>query len=449
MKYPLSFLLLFLLFGVSEAQTTPIRTPKNKVSSSIIEPATTTRQIPFNLTKPEMVGMDENRLQRADSLILREIEASRLAGAVLFVARDGKTVRYQAYGMADKTAKIPMQEDTIFRIASMSKAVTTVAIMILNEEGKLDLGDPLHKFIPAFKDMKVAYPNPDKNASQKFITKPANRPITLLQLLTHTSGLGYGWGVGTEAWQTAGITGWFFANRNENIGEVVEKMALLPLEAQPGESWVYGYSTDVLGRVVEVASGMPLDQFFEKKIFNPLGMKDSGFWLPSHKAGRLAPVYGLFDDGLRVVEDNTNTQYLNGPKKCLSGGAGLLSTAHDYGRFISMLLNNGSLDGAQILAPKSVEMMRTNQVGELYSNIGWGRKQGFGLGFWVNEQVGSGNRIGTAHAYGWGSAYYPIYAVDPKEKLIYVFLTQLMPSGNQKIADHIGTMIYQAVLTLY
>ncbi|MBL7978330.1 MAG: beta-lactamase family protein [Bacteroidetes Order II. Incertae sedis bacterium] len=449
MKYALSFLLLLLLFGVSKAQTTPGATAKNKAPSSGVEPATLNRQIPFNLTNPKMVGMDESRLQRTDSLILREIAANRLAGAVLFVAREGKTVRYQAYGMADVAAKIPMREDTIFRIASMSKAVTTAAIMILNEEGKLDLGDPLHKFIPAFKDMKVAYPNPDKTAPHKFITKPANRSITLLQLLTHTSGLGYGWGVGTEAWQAAGITGWFFADRNEKIGDVVEKMALLPLEAQPGESWVYGYSTDVLGRVVEIASGMSLDEFFEKKIFNPLGMKDSGFWLPSSKAGRFAPVYGLFDDGLRVVEDNANTQYLNGPKKCFSGGAGLISTAHDYGRFISMLLNNGSLDGVQVLAPKSVEMMRTNQVGDLYSTIGWGRKQGFGLGFWVNEQSGSGNRIGTAHAYGWGSAYYPIYTIDPKEKLVYVFLTQLMPSGNQRIADHLGTLIYQSVLTLY
>lgn len=442
----LLLLLLFIGFGVADAQSPSV---KNQKKTSVTTSAKAGDVIPFNAVSPESVGMDAQRLTRVDSLILKEIADNRLAGAVLFVARDGKTVRHKAYGMADKTAKIPMREDTIFRIASMSKAITTVAIMILNEEGKLDLNDPLHKFIPAFKEMKVAYPNPDKNATEKYLTKPANRPITLIQLLTHTSGLGYGWGVGTEAWQAAGITGWFFADRKEKIGDVVERMAVLPLEAQPGESWVYGYSTDVLGRVVEIASGMSLDHFFETKIFQPLKMKDSGFWLSQEKARRFAPVYGLFDDGLRIVEDNASSQYLNGPKRCLSGGAGLLSTAHDYARFISMLLNNGSLDGVQLLSPKSVEMMRTNQVGDFYSKIGWGRKQGFGLGFWVNEQAGSGNRIGTANAYGWGSAYYPIYAIDPQEKLVFMFLTQLMPAGNQKIADHLGTLIYQSVLTLH
>jgi CubicO group peptidase (beta-lactamase class C family) len=246
-----------------------------------------------------------------------------------------------------------MKTDAIFRIASMSKAVTTVAVMMLYEEGKFLLHDPVSKYIPAFANPVVAVPPPaGAPADLKFVTEKANRPIQIRDLLTHTAGLTYGEGLAAELYKNANLSGWYFANHDETIGQAINRLATLPLHGQPGEAWQYGFSTDVLGYLVEVVSGQPLDRFIEERICGPLGMKDTCFFLPPEKAGRLANLYGL-EKGRLVLEENAEkSEYVHGPRKCFSGGAGLLSTVADYGRLLQMLLNNGELDGVRLLSPK-------------------------------------------------------------------------------------------------
>lgn len=393
---------------------------------------------------PKILGFSPNRLAFLDQRMDDFIQKKQLQGAVVYVARHNEAVRFRAYGMMDLENKVPMRTDALFRIASMSKAVTTVGIMMLYERGLLQLNDPLEKYIPAFKNMKVAVAPPSGSPdSVKFVTVPAKSPITIRQLLTHTSGLGYGWGVGKEAWQKAGIQGWYFANRNEPLADVINRIGALPLEFQPGDKFGYGYSTDVLGRVIEVVSGLPLDQYFQRFIFDPLKMKDTGFWVDEARKNRLAPVYGLYDGVLKLEENNANSDYLKGPKKCMSGGAGLVSTAQDYGRLLQMFLNGGNLEGADILSPHTIEIMAMNQTGDLYLKNGNG--EGFGFGFWTKEQIGANGQLSTKGAYGWGSAYYPVYFVDPKADMFGFYLTQLKPAGNLNLNTLFGTLVYQAL----
>jgi CubicO group peptidase (beta-lactamase class C family) len=393
------------------------------------------------------LGFDTARLGRVDALFEKFITQGRLAGAVALVVRDGRAVLYKSYGKMDREAGIPMTKDAVFRIASMSKALTSTAVMILYEEGRFLLQDPLSKFIPEFADPVVATPVPEGSASaaQYYLAK-VHRPITIHQLLTHTSGLTYGYDLSQDAWKAAGIQGWYLAGRDETIGDVVKRMAQLPLDAQPGEKWLYGYSSDVLGRLVEVVSGMPFDRFLEERLFKPLRMDDTSFWMTRDKAARFAPVYGLSPEGvLTKNEDNAKTDYLNGPKKCLSGGAGILSTAVDYGRFLQMLLNGGVLDGVRILSPKSVELMSVNGTRDLYRRDGWGRGETFGLGFWVREDAGTFGELGSKGSFGWGSAYYPIYWVDPAERMVGLFMTQLMPADDLPLSRQFPVLVYQAL----
>lgn len=388
-------------------------------------------------------GFDATRLKRLDGLIQGHIDQGHLAGGVLHVLRDGKPVRHQAYGWMEKESGRPMRTDAIFRIASMSKAVTSVAIMILYEEGKFLLHDPVSKYIPGFKTSQVAVaPGPNAPPGSKFVTVPVTRPIQIRDLLTHTAGLTYGDGLAVDLYKQAGLYGWYFADKNETIGECINRLATLPLHGQPGESWQYGFATDVLGYLVEVTSGQPLDQFVQNRICAPLGLRDTSFFLPIEKAARLAPVYGLEKGVLTVRETSDKSDYVRGPRKCFSGGAGLLSTAEDYGRFLQMLLNGGVLDGVRILAPKTVELMHANHTGDKYRRD----TSAFGLGFWVNDDPGFYGELSTAGAYGWGSAYYPQYFVDPRERLIGLFMTQLRPAGSLDLNQKFKVMIYQALI---
>jgi len=394
-------------------------------------------------TPPEGSGFSAERLGRMDAVMQDYIARKQVAGALVLLKRDGKDVFLKPYGMMDIEKGKPMRTDTIFRLASMSKAVTTVAALILYEEGRFLLKDPVSKYIPEFRNSMVAVPPPAGSPEgTKFVLVPAHHQITIRDLMTHSAGLTYGDGPAKELYEKAGLTGWGFADRKERIGELMRRLGSLPLNGQPEEAFMYGYSTDLLGYLVEVVSGMPLDQFIEQRLCKPLGMVDTSFFLPPEKADRLMNVYGLEDGKLVLKETAENSEYVHGPRACFGGGAGLLSTANDYGRFLQMLLNGGELEGVRILSPKTVELARSNHVGDHFRFD----QDAFGLGFWVIDEVGRYGELGSEGSYGWGSAYYPQYFVDPKERLLGVFLTQLRPAGDCDLNKKFKVLSYQALI---
>jgi len=275
---------------------------------------------------------------------------------------------------------------------------------------------------------------------------PADRPISIRDLLTHTAGIGYGYGPAAELWEQAGIQGWYFADRDEPIASTVERIAALPFDSQPGSAWLYGYSTDILGVVIDEASGQSLADFLQTRIFEPLGMRDTHFYLPPEKRDRLAVVYSAGEDGsLERAPANGGMvgqgAYVDGPRRSYSGGAGLLSTATDYALFLQMLQNGGELDGKRILSRKTVELMTADHLHDVPFRDG----VGFGLGFSVVEDLGSRGVPGSEGEYGWGGAYHSSYWVDPAEDLLVVYFTQLIPA--REIDDHgkLRALVYQAI----
>jgi len=396
---------------------------------------------------PAASGVAPERLARLDAAFREAVAERKIAGAVVYVARGGRTVDFEAFGSLDAEKKVPMPKDAIFRIASMSKAVTTVAALMLLEEGRLTLDAPVSRYLPSFAKTTVFVPPPkDAPAGTPGQVVPARRPITIRDLMTHTAGISYGTGALEERYKAAGAWWWYLADKDETLASFVDRLATLPFEAQPGERFVYGFSTDVLGRVVEVVSGRSLDAFFDERVFRPMKMPDTSFFLPPEKRGRLATVYGRSESGtiVRAPEKGWAGQgeYVDGPRKCMSGGAGLLSTAADFGRFLQMLLNGGALDGVRLLSPKTVQLATSNVVGSMYDEgrLGWG------LGFEVTEKVGPAGRLDSPGAYGWGSAYYPRYFVDPSEKLVAFFLTQLIPAGDYDLHKRFRTLVYQSIV---
>jgi len=395
-------------------------------------------------TSPEAVGLSRDRLERLRSVMQDYVDRGRIAGLVTIVARGGKVAHFETFGRLDVELNVPMRKDAIFRMASMSKAVTSVAVVMLMEEGKLLLADPVSKYLPAFRQTSVAVPGP-AGASGRVGLVPAKRDITIRDLLTHTAGVSYGEGPAAAQWKAAGIQGWYLADRKEPIAAIADRIATLPFDAQPGERFVYGYATDILGALVEKVSGVPLDQFFRTRIFEPLKMVDSSFFLAPEKRPRLTTVYSAAPAGgiARAPDGGTGQgDYVDGPRVCFGGGAGLLSTATDYTRFLQMLLNGGELEGARLLSPKSVELMTSNHVGTLYSE----GAVGFGLGFEIVEHVGRSGRLGSIGAISWGSAYYSRFFVDPQEKVVAVFLSQLVPSGGLDLQEKFRSLVYQAVV---
>ena len=390
---------------------------------------------------PEAVGVSSERLERLDVAMQGYIDDERLSGAVVFVARKGQVVYHKAFGERDRESDSAMQNDSIFRIASQSKAVVSAGIMALQEQGKLLITDPLAKYFPEFTETSVAV----RNDEGGYEVVPGRRPIVLRDLLTHTAGISYGQGPAKDRWAEAGIQGWYFADRSEPVGDTVAKMGALPFDAQPGERWVYGYNTDILGAVAERVSGRPLDEFLRDTILDPLGMNDTHFYLPESKVDRLATVYSTSESGLERAPDPGHMvgqgQYVKGPRVSFSGGAGLVSTASDYARFLQMMLNGGTLNGRRILSRKTVELMTVDHLHGIEFRPG----QGFGLGFYVIEEVGARGVPGTAGEFGWGGAYHSTYWVDPAEELVVVYLTQLIPAG--RIDDHskLRTLVYQAL----
>ncbi|HEX6996906.1 MAG TPA: serine hydrolase domain-containing protein [Gammaproteobacteria bacterium] len=390
---------------------------------------------------PESVGMSSERLARLTETVEGYVADGQLAGTVTLVARHGKVAYFEAAGFRDREAGVPMRTDAIFRIASQTKAIVSVGAMMLVEEGKLSLSDPVGEHLPEFQKTKVAVPS----SGNDYAVVDALRPITIRDLLTHTSGFGYGTGLGGDRWAAAGIQSWYFANRDEPIRETVARMASLPAQAQPGERWIYGYSTDILGAVIEVVSGMPLDRYLEERIFAPLGMTDTYFYLPPAKRDRLAVVYSRRDGRIARAPDEGQVgqgEYVDGPRVSFSGGAGLVSTAADYARFLQMLLNGGELDGRRLLSRKTVELMTVNHLGDVEFRPG----EGFGLGFAVVEDVGARGAPGSVGEFGWGGAYHTTYWVDPREDLVVVYLTQLLPSNGLDDHDKVRALVYQAIV---
>ena len=410
-----------------------------------IAPSAASAVAPLPMGDAATLGFDPVKLQRLDALIQEHVDRKQIAGGIMYVARDGRTAHLRTYGSQDVEAARPMAPDAIFRIASMSKALTSVAVMMLYEEGKFRLHDPVSKFIPAFRNSVVAVTPTDSLpaiAGKYYATVPVKRLIQIRDLLTHTAGLTYGDGLAYEDYKAANLIGWNFTAKDETIGDAINRLAKLPLHGQPGEVYQYGYSTDVLGYLVEVASGMPLDQFFEERILRPLKMVDTCFYLPPAKSARLANVYGLEGGKLVLKETTEKSLYVYGPRKCFSGGAGLLSTVNDYARFLQMLLNNGELDGARVLSRKSVELMHANHTGDKYVRD----TKAFGLGFWVLDDLGYYGELGSEGSYGWGSAYFPQYLVDPKERIVALFMTQHMPAGGLDLNQRFKTLMYQSLV---
>jgi CubicO group peptidase (beta-lactamase class C family) len=406
---------------------------------------------PLPTATPDAVGMAPERLARLSAAMKAYVDEGKLAGTVTLVARNGKVVHHEAAGKRDVERNVPMTTDTLFRIASMSKAVTSVAIMMLVEEGRIHLDDPLSRFLPAFARTTVVVPPPVGTATAALATTagtaPAARPITIRHLLTHTSGVSYGSGNPFEAeYKAASVIGWYFADKDEPIGTTIDRLAKLPMDSQPGEKYVYGFNTDILGAVVEKVSGQSLAEFFQSRIFTPLKMTNSAFYVDPAQADRLATVYSrtMANPALtRAPEPGVGQgHYVNGPRKAFSGGAGLVSTASDYARFLQMLLNGGVLDGARLLSPKTVELMTSNHVGTLYSNGTFG----FGLGFEITEHVGRSGRPGSVGEYGWGGAYHTKFWVDPVEKLVVVFMTQLLPAAGSDAHTTLRQLIYASIV---
>jgi CubicO group peptidase (beta-lactamase class C family) len=392
--------------------------------------------------KGQDAGVSAARLERITSTFTEYVDQGRLPGAVVLVRHKGQVVYHKAFGHRDRESASPMTDDTIFRVASQTKALVSVGVMMLQEEGKLLIGDAAGKYLPEFRRTSVAVP---KAGGSGYDIVPASRPITIRDLLTHTAGISYGDGPAADRWKAAGIEGWYFAHRDEPVGDTIAKLAALPFDAQPGERWIYGYNTDILGALVERVSGQPLDEFLRARITGPLGMKDTHFYLPPEKAGRLATVYSAGPEGLtRASDTGTMTSqgaYVNGPRRSFSGGAGLLSTAADYGRFLQMLLDGGTYDGARILSPSSVALMTTDHLAGIPFRPG----QGFGLGFSVVKDAGARGQPGSVGEFGWGGAYHSTYWVDPAQDLVVVYMAQVLPAGDLDDHGKLRALVYQAL----
>jgi len=396
---------------------------------------------------PESAGFSAERLKRIDREMNDWVEKGWMQGGTALIIRNGKIVYYKAAGYNDLDSRTPMQKENIFRIASQTKAITSVAIMILFEEGKLLLDDPVSKYIPAFKKQQVLDKfNPTDTT---YTTMPAKKEITIRESLTHTSGLGYAQIGSKEANAiyakhdlTAGL-----GVQEDKLLDAMNRLAKLPLMHQPGEKWTYGLNTDLLGCLAEVISGMSLDEFFKKRIFEPLGMKDTYFLVPKEKATRLVNLYREDSTGKLVKATgnmlNGKTITPNYPLEAstyYSGGAGLSSTIYDYAVFLQMLLNNGVYNGKRIISRNAVRMMTMNQIGDLSRG-----DDKFGLGFQVVTERGSARIPAQAGTFSWGGAFATSYWVDPKEKIVMLFYRQLQNTTKGEVVEKFRALTYAAM----
>jgi CubicO group peptidase (beta-lactamase class C family) len=393
--------------------------------------------------KPEAAGLSADKLKRIDDVFAKAVEDKQVAGSVVLILRSGKVAYLKSTGMANIDDKKTMKPDSIFRLMSMTKAVTSVAAMILVDEGKLKLDDPVANYLPEFKDQKVLVAGKgDKEDDYSLVA--AERPITVRDLLRHTSGLIYSSFTGgkqlSALYNKSKINGGFLPTK-EKLADNVKRLGKLPLAHQPGTAFTYGLSTDVLGRVVEVASGKELDEFFRERIFKPLEMKDTSFLPPADKSDRVVVNYTLKD---KKLVPNKDFMY-EGSKNYFSGGAGLFGTANDYGRFCQMLLNGGKLGKATILKPETVTQMTKNQLGKATIALG-PHGDAFGLGFGIVTPKAKGKTPMSAGAYGWGGAFYTYFWIDPSKELVGVMMTQILPANHLKLREELTKLTYEALM---
>ncbi len=396
--------------------------------------------------KPEAVGLSSERLERIGAAVQRSIDKKQIAGAVTLVARRGRVAWFRAQGMADRESGRPMQTDAIFRICSMTKPITSVAVMMLYEEGRFLLDDPVSTYLPEFAHPKVLVKPP----SGEPYSIPAAREITIRDLLRHTSGITYHWNADLgPLYETAKVAHGLLPY-DGTIEDSVKRLAGVPLLFNPGERWEYSLGVDVLGRLVEVVSGKPLDEFLKTRIFEPLGMKDTSFYPAADKLERLATAYTYYrDKGLARFPEKPITEGsfsysadypYRGPKKLFSGGAGLTSTAADYDRFCQMMLDGGRAGSTRLLSRKSLELMTHDQLGKLSAD------QGFGLGFGIEGVKAPLAELGSPGTYDWGGFFYTAFSIDPKEQLIVIFMAQLHPAEGVSLDRLVNALAYQAIV---
>ena len=393
----------------------------------------------------ETVGMSSKRLERLDRVMQGYVDREEVAGVVTLVARRGKVVHFSATGRRDVEQQRAMTHDTVFRMASMTKPIASVALMMLYEEGHFQLRDPISRWLPEFSDMQVAVPSPEQERiAGRYKLVPAARPITVQHVLTHTAGL---------ANTYRGLTQTDFqamtAERKpaDTVGDMVKRLARLPLNFHPGDRWEYGRATDVVGRLVEAMSGQTLDAFLRERIFEPLDMPDTHFYLPKSKLDRFAALYGPGDDGKIVLTEapTAESRFVREPHVYFSGAGGLVSTARDYFRFHQMMLNGGELDGVRLLSRKTIELMTANHTGDFGIWLA-GPGYGFGLGYAVVTDLGPSGTPRSEGSYYWGGAFGTIFWVDPSEELIGIMLTQVRPYTHLRIREDLATLTYQAIV---
>jgi CubicO group peptidase (beta-lactamase class C family) len=384
------------------------------------------------LATPESVGMSSERLKRLTAAMRGYIDRGDVAGTVTLVARRGKVVHLEAQGLADMGSKAPMKRDTIFRLASMTKPITSVAVMMLAEEGRFQLTDPVSKFIPEFKNPKVMVANFPGSSRSGTSLVPALREITIQDLLSHTAGLATGTATLLYAeWEKFRKE----ASPQEDIGGYTRRLAKLPLHFQPGTAWEYGPATNVLGYLVEVVSGQRFDRFLAERIFRPLEMRDTFFYVPDEKLSRLAALH----QALKPMPA------MRGSQVFFAGAGGLLSTIDDYWRFCQMLASHGTFNGVRLLGPKSVELMTTNHIGALpiWPDLAGYR---FGLGFRVLADVGKSAAPGSLGSYGWGGAFGTYFFIDPNEALIGILMVQSSSFSHLNIRPDLISLAEAAIV---
>ena len=399
------------------------------------------------VSTPESVGFSSQRLSRVNKMMQGYIDDGKLASGLTMLARHGETFHFEPYGVLDLESGTPVERDTLFRIYSMTKPITSAAVMMLYEEGHFSLDDPVGKFIPELASMKVF----DGMGETGMRLVDQQRAITVRHLLTHTSGLSYGFHQDSpieEMYREADIT-----DPDSTMQDMVEKLGKLPLVTQPGAKWRYSNATDVLGYLVEVVSGVPFDRYLQDNILDPLGMQDTSFYVSEENLDRLATVYGASPNGKIVPLHNPLVDRHARPHTLFSGGGGLVSTGSDYMRFCQMLLNGGVFDDQRLLAPKTVEMMRSNHLTDDLKPFAVGQSNtsdtkgcGFGLGFRVVMDIAQHGIIGSNGIYSWGGAASTVFWIDPQEDMVAILLTQFMPSSYYPLRREFQIATYQALM---
>jgi CubicO group peptidase (beta-lactamase class C family) len=396
----------------------------------------------INLAPPEELGFSSNRLARIDAVMQRYVDDQKLAGVVSLVARRGRVAHMQRVGMAEIETGKPMQFDTIFRIYSMTKPITSVAVLMLLEEGRFHLSDPVDRYLPEFKDVKMLDSTPGPGV--RFVA-PA-RPITIRDLLTHTAGLSYGWDdIYVDELYRSHVWSHVEADADLSLAAFIGAIARQPLVSQPGLHYRYSVATDVLGYLVQVVAGMPFDEFLQQRIFAPLGMVDTAFYVAAEKIDRFATTYGPGEQGGLAVVDRAAGSRFTRPNRTRSGGGGLVSTIGDYLRFAQMLLNKGELDGERLLGRKTVELMTANHLPAGVHPFD-DPAAGFGLGVSVLMDLGKSPVLGSVGNYGWGGAANTNFWVDPQEELVGILMLQFMPSDTHPVSPDFRNLVYQALV---